>query len=171
VEIGMDHFALPCDGLVRSMKEGKLHRNFMGYTTSTAHVMIGLGVSSISDAWTGFAQNHKTLEEYTAALQKGEFPIFRGHLHSKNDLVLRRHILNLICHFKTSWHEPHQQCDMIYEAISDWKQMEEDGLVELHPYELYVTETGRHFLRNICAALDPFLKQSVEKKNLFSSTV
>ncbi|MFN4121888.1 MAG: oxygen-independent coproporphyrinogen III oxidase [Flavobacteriales bacterium] len=171
VEIGMDHFALPGDRLVRSMKEGELHRNFMGYTTSKAHVMIGLGVSSISDAWTGFAQNHKTLEAYSEALQKGELPIFRGHLHSRNDLVLRCHILNIICHFKTSWHKAHQQSDMIYEATKSWKKMEEDGLIELHPYELHVTETGRHFLRNICAALDPFLEQSAEKKNLFSSTV
>ncbi len=74
VEVGMDHFALRTDSLYKAMQNRKLHRNFMGYTSSKTKVMIGLGVSSISDSWTGFAQNVKTIEEYYEILRKEIFP-------------------------------------------------------------------------------------------------
>ena len=79
-EIGMDHYALETDGLYQSMVNGGLHRNFMGYTVSHTQMMIGLGVSSISDSWYGFAQNVKNIEEYEHLVSSGIIPVFRGHL-------------------------------------------------------------------------------------------
>src|SRR5690606_7786071 len=79
-EIGMDHFALKSDSLYKAMESGSLHRNFMGYTASKTRVMIGLGVSSISDSWDNFAQNVKGLEEYGQLVQRGTIPIYRGHI-------------------------------------------------------------------------------------------
>ncbi|MEO8760911.1 MAG: oxygen-independent coproporphyrinogen III oxidase, partial [Bacteroidia bacterium] len=91
-EIGMDHFALPSDSLCKAIKENTLHRNFMGYTHNSTQLMIGLGVSSISDTWYAFAQNVKTVEKYLAKVNASEFPLFRGHVLSKEDLIMRKHI-------------------------------------------------------------------------------
>ena len=102
-EIGMDHYELPNDELVTAKEEGDLHRNFMGYTPFTSKLLIGLGVSAIGDAWTGFIQNEKTVESYYDRLAKDELPFSKGHLHSTEDLFLRQQILNLMCKFETSW--------------------------------------------------------------------
>ena len=96
VEIGMDHFALKTDDLYQSLEAKQLHRNFMGYTASKTQLMIGLGVSSISDSWYGFAQNSKSIDEYQELVNNGELPVFRGHLLNDEDLIIRKHILNLI---------------------------------------------------------------------------
>ena len=102
-EIGMDHFALPSDSLYKSLQKKSLHRNFMGYTASKTQTMIGLGVSSIGDSWYGFGQNVKVIEEYYDLLEKNELPVYRGHILNTEDLIIRKHVLNLMCNFKTSW--------------------------------------------------------------------
>jgi oxygen-independent coproporphyrinogen III oxidase len=107
IEIGMDHFALPDDGLSLADQKGTLHRNFMGYTTRSTHLMVGLGVSAISDGWSAFAQNVKTVEEYQAIVASGEIPVFRGHILSDEDLQIRQHILNLMCRHRTRWENGH----------------------------------------------------------------
>ncbi|MCL4170416.1 UNVERIFIED_CONTAM: hypothetical protein GTU68_031222, partial [Idotea baltica] len=99
-EIGMDHFALPTDSLYKSMEHGDLHRNFMGYTASKTQSMIGLGVSSISDSWYGFSQNVKDIESYYNILNNDVIPVYRGHILNNEDLIIRKHILNLMCQFK-----------------------------------------------------------------------
>ncbi|KAF5276805.1 hypothetical protein FQR65_LT16148 [Abscondita terminalis] len=102
-EIGMDHFALPHDDLYQSMKKGNLHRNFMGYTSSKTQLMVGLGMSGISDSWYAFAQNEKTVEGYEQMVNNGEFPVVKGHILNEEDLVIRKHILNLMCRQETAW--------------------------------------------------------------------
>ncbi|MPT34435.1 MAG: oxygen-independent coproporphyrinogen III oxidase, partial [Flavobacterium sp.] len=102
-EIGMDHFAIEEDSMYTAFYKGKLHRNFMGYTSSKTQLMIGLGMSSISDSWYAFAQNEKTLEDYYARLEQNELAVFKGHILTDEDLIIRRHILNLMCRFQTSW--------------------------------------------------------------------
>ncbi|MEP4946661.1 MAG: oxygen-independent coproporphyrinogen III oxidase, partial [Flavobacteriaceae bacterium] len=103
VDIGMDHFSLPSDDLYEAMVSGNLHRNFMGYTPSKTKLMIGLGASSISDSWYGFAQNVKGVEEYENLVSNGILPIFRGHILTEEDQIIRKHILNLMCQFETNW--------------------------------------------------------------------
>lgn len=102
-EIGMGDFALPTDSLFKAMYNNSLHRNLMGYTASKTQVMIGLGVSSISDSWYGFAQNIKGIKEYYHLLKENILPVYRGHILNQEDLIVRKHILNLMCDFKTSW--------------------------------------------------------------------
>ena len=170
-EIGMDHFALTTDSLCRAMKFGKLHRNFMGYTASKTHAMIGLGVSSISDSWYGFAQNVKGVEEYQHLVSNGIIPIYRGHILTQEDQIIRRHILNLMCHFETTWDTWKLNFKDIDLVIDRLQEMELDGLVEILPGRLKVTTAGRPFVRNICMAFDVLLHSKAPETQLFSMTV
>lgn len=170
-EIGMDHFALEKDSMYQSMKKKKLHRNFMGYTASKTELMVGLGVSSISDSWYAFAQNVKTVDEYYAEIEKGIIPIFRGHLLNDEDLIVRRHILNIMCHFETNWESDIDKHPIISESISRLKEMEADELVVVSPTSLRVTEKGKPFVRNICMAFDLRLLRNKPKTQLFSMTI
>ena len=170
-EIGMDHFALEEDSMYKSFKGGKLHRNFMGYTSSKTQLMIGLGVSSISDSWYGFAQNEKKLETYYERLKQNELPVFRGHILSQEDLVIRQHILNLMCQFSTSWDNVENYFKELTEIVIELSEMEKDGLVVLGDKSITITDKGKPFVRNICMALDLRLKRKAPKTKLFSMTV
>ena len=171
VEIGMDHFALPNDSLYKSMQTGKLHRNFMGYTASKTQLMIGLGVSAISDSWYGFAQNVKSIEEYQHLLQENILPVYRGHLLNDEDLVIRRHILNLMCGFQTTW----SSTDLYFEELPDvlikLKEMEMDGLLIIGSNSIKILPEGQPFVRNICMAFDLLLQRKKPDTQLFSMTV
>ena len=169
-EIGMDHFALPSDGLYRAMTSGRLHRNFMGYTESSTQLMIGLGVSSISDSWYAFSQNVKSIEEYQHLVASDIIPLMRGHLLSREDRQVRRHILDLMCRFETVWDKGLDATarEAILERLSE---PEADGLVEMLPDRLRVTEKGRLFIRNICMAFDLRLHNKAPETRLFSMTV
>jgi len=170
-EIGMDHFAKKTDSMFTAFQEGKLHRNFMGYTASKTQVMIGLGVSSISDSWYAFAQNEKTLEDYYARLDKNEIPVYRGHLLTDEDLTIRQHILNLMCQFTTSWDKTHSYFTELPEVLTQLEEMERDGLLILQHNAITVTEKGKPFVRNICMAFDLRLKRKAPQTQLFSMTV
>jgi oxygen-independent coproporphyrinogen-3 oxidase len=170
-EIGMDHFALPADELNKAAEEGSLHRNFMGYTTSPSRLLIGLGVSAISDSWLAYAQNFKTVEAYLEAVNNGRLPVFRGHLLNTEDVKMRRHILNIMCRYATHWPAgTHEQA--FYQTIAErLAPHRHDGLVKLNPGALEVTPLGRAFLRNICMAFDERLYASEQEKVMFSKAV
>jgi oxygen-independent coproporphyrinogen-3 oxidase len=171
LEVGMDHFALPHDSLSIAMKNKSLHRNFMGYTTQDTKIMIGLGMSSISDSWFGFAQNDKTVEEYTSIVNNGELPVFRGHLLSDEDLEIRKHILDLMCHFETEVKEGsiiEQEFESIQEKLAD---MIKDGIVSIEGYNVKITEKGIPFVRNCCMAFDADLKRTQKRDKMFSQTI
>jgi oxygen-independent coproporphyrinogen-3 oxidase len=170
-EIGMDHFSLKSDTLYIAAQEGRLHRNFMGYTHSYTQLMIGLGVSSISDTWYAFAQNVKKVEDYYELINRGSLPIFKGHMLNNEDLILRRHILNCICKFETSWNIPELQTSWIDEAKIRLRELEKDNLIELSPFNLKIKTSARPFVRNICMAFDARLAHNIPKTTLFSSTV
>ena len=171
VEIGMDHFALKSDSLFKAAEQGKLHRNFMGYTPTFTQLMIGLGVSSISDTWYAYAQNVKKVEEYYDLINKGQLPIFKGHLLSDEDLIIRKHILNIMCKFETSWEKPEEQCEWITEAVKRLAEMKNDNLIELTPFHLKVKKSARPFIRNICMAFDARLARNIPQSTIFSLTV
>lgn len=170
-EIGMDHFALKNDSLYKAFENGELHRNFMGYSSSKTQLMIGLGVSSISDSWYSFAQNTKNLEEYYELLEKDNLPIYRGHLLTSKDLVIRKHILNLMCLFETSWDNSEDYFEEIHSVKTDLVEMEKDGLIKIEVTKLTVNEAGKPFVRNICMAFDLRLKRNAPNTQLFSMTV
>ena len=171
VEVGMDHFALPGDELLIAERSGKLHRNFMGYTNQHTQLMIGLGVSSISDSWFGFAQNVKVLEEYLQLIKQGELPVFKGHILTYNDLIIRKHILNIMCKGNTTWNHYTERSDAVFEAIQRLYLLADDGLIELDSIGLQVTPAGKSFLRNICMALDERLWANEPTTQLFSMAI
>ncbi|MHA3082480.1 oxygen-independent coproporphyrinogen III oxidase [Acinetobacter sp. ANC 5383] len=170
-EIGMDHFALEHDSMYQSFQQGSLHRNFMGYTSSKTKVMIGLGLSSISDSWYSFAQNEKTLEDYYARLEQNQIPVFKGHILSQEDLIIRQHILNLMCTFKTSWADPSMAFPELPEVLSQLEEMQQDGLLTLQPQGIQISEQGKPFIRNICMAFDLHLKRKQPQTRIFSMTI
>ena len=170
-EIGMDHFALENDSMFNSFKEGKLHRNFMGYTASKTQLMIGLGVSSISDSWYSFAQNEKTLEDYYTHLAENQLPVFRGHVLSTEDLIIRKHILNLMCQFTTSWKDESLNFPELSTVLDSLEEMREDGLLTIINDTIIVTEKGKPFVRNICMAFDLRLIRKAPETKLFSMTI
>ncbi|MDR6301565.1 oxygen-independent coproporphyrinogen III oxidase [Mesonia maritima] len=170
LEIGMDHFALPSDELAKSLKENKLHRNFMGYTASKTQLMVGLGVSSISDSWYGFAQNVKGVEEYQDLVNQEILPVFKGHILTEEDLIIRQHILNLMCHLKTEWNSL-AELPELPQILDRLTEMENDGLLKRKENKLEITEKGRPFVRNICMAFDLRLQENKPETRLFSMTV
>ena len=171
VEIGMDHFALKTDSLFTATKEKTLHRNFMGYTANKTQLMIGLGMSSISDSWYGFAQNVKTVKEYQKLVNQGEIPIFRGHLLSEEDLIVRKHILNIMCHFKTTWDPKEKEIVDLRKQTVLLEEMAQDGLIHIKENSIEVPELARPYVRNICMAFDMHLQKSKPETRLFSMTI
>ena len=171
VEIGMDHFALKTDTLYKATANKELHRNFMGYTSSKTQSMIGLGVSSISDSWYGFAQNVKGLEEYYHLIDENIIPVYRGHILNEEDLIIRKHILNLMCQFETSWSLTENYFPELPDALIKLKEMEQDELVQIFSNKIIVTDKGKPFVRNICMAFDLLLQRSKPESQLFSMTI
>lgn len=170
-EIGMDHFALKDDTLYQAMETETLHRNFMGYTASKTQAMIGLGVSSISDSWYGFAQNVKSIEEYYHLVDQGIVPVYRGHILNSEDLIIRKHILNLMCNFKTSWHNADMDFNELPDVLIKLKEFEQDNLLEFSNKQITVTKKGKPFIRNICMAFDLLLQRKKPETQLFSMTI
>lgn len=171
IEIGMDHFALKTDSLFKAQQQGTIHRNFMGYNDHKTQIMIGLGVSSISDSWYSFAQNVKNVEEYQKLVDNGILPVFRGHILNGEDLTIRQHILNLMCTFATSWEDKTMFFPELPDVLIKLVELEKDGLVEIHPKKLLVTQKGRAYVRNVCLPFDLRLKRKKPDTQLFSMTV
>lgn len=170
-EIGMDHFTLRSDALYAAGTSGQLHRNFMGYTDQYSRIMVGLGVSAIGDCWTGFAQNEKTVEAYLKLVDQGVLPVVKGHLLNDEDLIIRQHILGIMCQGKTSWKGEDAQCQALFDGLERMHELEEDGLVEMNLDYMQVTPLGKRFLRNICMTLDAKLWRKQPATQLFSMAV
>lgn len=170
-EIGMDHFALKTDSLYKATINKTLHRNFMGYTSNKTQLMIGLGMSAISDSWYGFAQNVKTVAAYEQIVNAGEIPVFRGHILSKEDKIIRKHILNIMCNFYTSWDNLSNEIQDIEMHLNLLKELINDGLVIIDEKSLLVPKQARPFVRNICMAFDKNLIHKKVKEKLFSMTI
>lgn len=172
VDIGMDHFALPEDDLYKAWLDGTLHRNFMGYTTQKTSLLLGLGVSSISDAGIAFAQNKKDLHGYYEHINKGELAVTRGYFLDDEDAAFRKYILDVSCRNATVFNPKDLPLLQEY-TFPELAKLEDDNLVEWNQKEMTVTSTGRHFIRNICRAFDLHLlrNQQGEKKVLFSKAI
>jgi oxygen-independent coproporphyrinogen-3 oxidase len=168
-EIGLDHFALESDSLWQAARAGTMHRNFMGYTDAFTRPLLGLGASSISDAGDAFVQNEKEMLPYQERVSRGELPIHRGHLLDEEDVVLRRHILNLMTRMETRWAGA-DYTPWLDQVPAKLAEFVADGLVELRADGCRVTEAGRGFLRNICMAFDARLARRSPDRQLFSRT-
>ncbi|AYM99326.1 oxygen-independent coproporphyrinogen III oxidase [Chryseobacterium sp. 3008163] len=170
IEVGMDHFSLEHDDLYQSLIQKKLHRNFMGYTSSKTQLMVGLGMSAISDSWYAFAQNVKTVEEYQKTVEEGVIPVVKGHILSDEDLTIRRHILNLMCQLETSFNLQNSFPEL-ENAFEMLQEMERDELVEIHDNQIKITEKGRAFTRNVAMVFDLRMMRNKPETRIFSMTI
>ncbi len=163
VYIGMDHFALPDDSLAVAKRQGRLHRNFQGYSTQPDCDMIGLGVSSIGRVGATYSQNAKTLEEYYDFLDQGHFPIVKGLALTKDDLLRRGVIMALMCQGRLSY-ESIELAYLVNFKEYFAKEMEvlrgqvEEGLVELDDCGIQVTSKGWFFVRAVAMVFDHYLQ-------------
>ncbi len=171
VEIGMDHFAQKTDLLYKSFKEGKMHRNFMGYTHSKTTLMIGLGASSISDSWNTFAQNEKSVEDYLSKINEGVIPVFKGHILTEEDVIIRKLILDLMCSFQADMSVLENIPFLKNKWEKDVEEFEKDGLIEMVGNVLKINEKGKAFVRNICMTFDVKLRKAAPETQLFSMTI
>ena len=157
--IGLDHFALPHDGLAAAQRAGRLRRNFQGYTTDQAPVLIGLGVSSISRTPDGYVQNLSQERDWRAAVSAGGLPTARGVALSAHDAFVAAIIERLMCDFAVDVAEVAARlgcaADSVAGAWSLLARFVEDGLIEVDGRRLSVTPQGRPFVRAVCAAFDP----------------
>lgn len=167
-DVGMDHFAKPDDALYIASTDGTLHRNFMGYADRYTPLLIGLGVSSISDAWTAFAQNVKTVEEYHKLINEGKLPVVKGHLLNDEDILVRQYILDMMCRGKVVLQEYAAVNQGILDRLIPLMQ---DDLVIHDGKTIQITEVGKSFLRNVCMAFDVRLQRTKERENLFSQAI
>lgn len=170
-EIGMDHFALTTDSLYLASQRGRLHRNFMGYSTTSTRLLVGLGASSISDTWTAFGQNIKSVEAYMTKVNEGHLPVYRGHLLTEEDLVVRQHILNIMCRSYTEWKQEGMEAEVLNLAMERLREMAEDEIVSLRENAIVVYDHGKPFIRNVCMALDARMWRKKPETTLFSSTI
>ena len=170
IEVGMDHFALPHDDLYQSMMSGDIHRNFMGYSSGKTKLMVGLGMSSISDSWYVFAQSEKSVEEYQKIVDQGIIPVVKGHILNEEDLIIRQHILNLMCRLETSW-DLQTSFPEIENALQSLKEMEADGLVEISDNTIKITDKGRAFTRNVAMTFDLRMLRNKPETRIFSMTI
>lgn len=166
VEVGMDHFALPTDLLSKALKEKKLHRNFMGYTDQKTDVLLGLGVSSISETPQSFHQNEKILAVYQQKIQAGEIATHRGHVLTTEDQQRRRQILDFMTNGEVELNQ-----DQIAGAREFLKEMLNDGLVKVETNTLKLLDAGKPFLRNACLFFDERLKRQKPNTQVFSKSI
>lgn len=175
VYVGMDHFALPNDALAVAKRQGRLHRNFQGYSTQPDCDLIALGVSSIGRVGPTFSQNVKTLDEYYDLLNQGRLPVARGMALTRDDLVRRAVIMGLMC-----------QGSVLFESIElshlvEFKQyfapemeallkMQEQGLLNMDDTGIHVTELGWFFVRGVAMVFDKYL-QADKNRARFSKII
>src|SRR5574343_400785 len=169
VYIGMDHFAKPDDELAVAQRQGRLHRNFQGYSTYADCDMLSFGISSISKVGASYAQNVKTLDEYYAILDQGHLPVYRGIELTPDDLLRRSIIQALMCHFELSF-EAIEMAHMIDFAsyfapeMEDLRSLEEAGLVQLNDKWITVLPAGRLLVRAVAMVFDRYLREKREQK-------
>ncbi len=175
VYVGMDHFALPEDALAVAKRQGRLHRNFQGYSTQPDCDLIGLGVSAIGRIGATYSQNAKTMEEYVDMLDQGEFPVVRGLSLSRDDLIRRAVIMAIMC-------QGHLEYAAVQEAwlidvktyfateIEKLKDLQTQGLVELTDSGIQVTPMGWYFVRGVAMAFDRYL-QADRNRTRFSKII
>ncbi|MDP7033150.1 MAG: oxygen-independent coproporphyrinogen III oxidase [Planctomycetota bacterium] len=174
--IGMDHFARSDDELAKAQREGRLWRNFQGYTICKTD-LYGLGTSSISMLDGSYCQNAKSLTEYYDSIDRGSLPIVRGIKLNQDDRIRRHCIMSLMCNFRLDQkdlekHFPEQNTSRLFEsAHQSLQEMSQDGLVLLQPQSIEVLPVGRLLIRNICMAFDAYLSGDETENPRYSRTV
>jgi oxygen-independent coproporphyrinogen-3 oxidase len=174
VYIGMDHFALPSDELVRQQRMGTLQRNFQGYSTRGDADIYSFGMSSISKTENAYWQNEKDLGAYYGALDAGQLPIAKGYFLTEDDKIRRETIMQLMCNLGLSFEIMSRKLGVDFpqyfqSELQSLSDLEVDGLLNCYETGIEVTERGRLFIRNIAMRFDAYLPKQTERR--FSKTI
>jgi len=160
-QIGLDHFARPDDPMATAMKSGVLHRNFQGYTTDGAPTLLGLGSSAIGNLTQGYVQNVSSMGQYSECLEKNEFPVAKGIRLTADDRLRRTIIERLMCDLEIDLADISTEFDTGMSVFKDemtaLSEMAADHLINVKDSRIRITETGRPFVRSICAVFDQYL--------------
>ena len=163
VYVGMDHFALPNDTLAVAKRQGRLHRNFQGYSTHPDCDLIGLGVSSIGKVGATYSQNAKTMEEYCDLIDHGKLPVVRGLALSRDDLARRAVIMAIMCQgqvifesIELAWLLDFR--DYFAPELESLKALQDQGLVMVDDTGIQVTSIGWYFVRAVAMVFDKYLQ-------------
>jgi oxygen-independent coproporphyrinogen-3 oxidase len=174
--IGMDHFARPDDALAVAKREGRLHRNFQGYTTQPECDLIGLGVSAIGRLGATHAQNAKTLDAYGEAIQAGRFATVRGLALDADDLLRRKVVMDLMCRGQLVFEQLRAEfgIDVAAHFDAELRRLEglaADGLVRVDDDAVQVTEAGWYVVRAVAMVFDRYLADAAQARDRFSRIV
>ncbi len=174
--IGMDHFAKPEDELFRAIQTGELHRNFQGYTTKGGADLIGIGLTSIGESLSYYAQNFKDMNDYEAAIDANRLPFERGVLLNKDDKIRQYVIMELMSNFKLNIKRFEGKFNINFnyyfaDALKDLKPFVEDGLIVISEEYITCSQTGTLLIRNIAMPFDAYMKQHASSQKTFSKTV
>ena len=176
-QIGIDHFALPDDELSLAQANGRLHRNFMGYTVQSADEMIGFGMSAIGYIGNSFFQNISKVDPYAKAIEDKGCAIYRGMQLSQDDLIRQYVISNLMCNFQLRYGSFRNRFGIEFDTYFAREkellgEFVDDGLLVLKPQGIEITSLGRTFVRNIAMTFDAYLNNAESKpKATFSRTI
>jgi len=173
--IGMDHFAKASDDLAKAQRQGRLHRNFQGYSTRPDCDLIGLGVSAISKIGPTYSQNVRTLDEYYDLLRQGMLPTVRGVVLDRDDILRRNVIMALMCHFEVSKEAIETTHTIKFDEyfkleLAELRQFVDEGLVEITPEWVSVTPRGKLLIRAIAMTFDRYLRAD-ERARRYSKIV
>jgi oxygen-independent coproporphyrinogen-3 oxidase len=177
LQIGMDHFALPDDELAVAQNDGRLHRNFMGYTVQASPEMVGIGMSSIGYIDNSFFQNFSTLDKYMNSVAENSFAVNKGLKLTDDDLVRQHVITSLMCNFQLDFETFRQKFGFDYKEYfkNEHNALDEfsvDNFINTLDNKLEITPVGRTFIRNIAMTYDAYLNKEIEgKKPTFSRTI
>lgn len=174
VYIGMDHFAKPDDELAIAQREGKLWRNFQGYTTRKGVELLGFGATSIGMLYDGYFQNYKTLREYNVSVDAGKIPVFRGYVLNEDDIIRREVIMDIMCNLGLDYDRVEQEFGIKFEdyferELEELKELESDGLIKVSGRQIKILPVGRLLIRNVAMVFDAHLRKKKELR--FSRTV
>jgi len=173
--IGMDHFALPGDALAVAKRQGRLHRNFQGYSTQPECDLIGLGVSAIGHIGASYQQNAKTLPEYYDALRQGQLPVVRGIALDRDDLLRRAVIMALMCQGRVEFESIElahlvRMRDYFAAEFEQLRPLAQAGLVEIGADEIQVTAAGWYVVRAVAMVFDRHLQRD-QRRDRFSRII
>jgi oxygen-independent coproporphyrinogen-3 oxidase len=176
VYIGMDHFARPEDDLCRAQRHHTLYRNFQGYSTRAGCDLLAFGSSAIGQVADAYAQNHKALRAYYAAIDAGIPATARGYRLLRDDQIRRHVIQQLMCHLGLEKASVETQWQIDFDGyfaaeLEALKPLQADGLVQITSDGVLVTHTGRLLLRNIAMVFDRYLREPQHGRPLYSRTV
>ena len=157
------------DELAIAQREGGLYRNFQGYSTHADCDLIGIGVTSIGQVGDSYSQNQKTMDDYTAAIDSGDIPVFRGVSLNADDILRREVITQLICHFDLAKSDIEKSHNIVFDdyfadELNELKSMEQDGLLSLSNDGIVVEPKGKLLIRNICMVFDAYLRKTSNQR-------